>query len=61
MVIGATNLLESLDKAILRPGRFDQIIKIPLPNKKGREKIFELYLEKINYDRKNINSAILSK
>ena len=35
-VIAATNFPESLDPAILRPGRFDEIIKIPTPSIKGR-------------------------
>lgn len=37
IVIGATNLVKSLDPAILRPGRFDKKIKVSLPTKKGRK------------------------
>ena len=36
MVLGATNRLDAIDAAILRPGRFDHIIAIPLPDKQGR-------------------------
>jgi len=36
IVIGATNMEESLDPAIKRPGRFDKIVRIPLPNQMGR-------------------------
>lgn len=43
IVIAATNHLEVLDKAILRPGRFDKIINIPLPDKKGRRDIIEVH------------------
>lgn len=39
IVIAATNRLEALDKAIIRPGRFDRIIHIQLPDVRGREEI----------------------
>lgn len=51
-VVGSTNFPQSLDPAILRPGRFDKILKIPSPTVKGRQKILEHYLKKINYDLK---------
>lgn len=47
IVIGATNLKESLDKAVLRPGRFDKIIEIGLPDRYGRKEILEHYSKKI--------------
>lgn len=47
IIIGATNRLDILDKALLRPGRFSKIIKIDLPDLKSREQLFKLYLEKI--------------
>ncbi|MDR3112241.1 MAG: AAA family ATPase [Elusimicrobiota bacterium] len=48
IVIAATNADENvLDKALLRPGRFDRKISITLPNLKEREKLFEFYLKKI--------------
>jgi ATP-dependent metalloprotease len=37
IVIGATNIEESLDPALMRPGRFDKVIKVPLPDVKGRK------------------------
>jgi ATP-dependent metalloprotease len=43
IVIGATNLEKSIDKAILRPGRFDKVINIPYPDFEGRRKILEYY------------------
>ncbi len=46
VVIGATNRLDIVDAALLRPGRFDIIIEVPLPDKKGRENIFEIHTKK---------------
>lgn len=51
LIIGATNLEESLDKAVLRPGRFDKTINVPLPTRKGRKDILELYVNKIKHDK----------
>jgi len=50
MVIAATNLYNSLDKALVRSGRFDKKIVFDLPNKKEREELFDLYLKKIRLD-----------
>ena len=36
IVIAATNLPETLDQALIRPGRFDRIIAVPLPDVNGR-------------------------
>lgn len=43
LVIGATNRLDILDPAIIRPGRFDRQVKVDLPDKKGRLAILELH------------------
>lgn len=43
IVIAATNRVEVLDKALIRSGRFDKIIFIPLPNKNDREEIFKIH------------------
>ncbi len=43
-VIGATNRIELLDEAVLRPGRFDCLIEIPLPDKEARRAIFDVHL-----------------
>ena len=43
ILIAATNHLEILDSAITRPGRFDRIINIPLPDRKGREEILKVH------------------
>jgi len=43
VVMAATNRPDILDTALLRPGRFDRILLTPVPDKKAREKIFELH------------------
>jgi ATP-dependent metalloprotease len=47
VVIGATNNEQDLDKAAIRPGRFDKIIHVPKPDVKGRKEILDFYLNKI--------------
>eukprot|EP01059_Diplonema_ambulator_P035089 TRINITY_DN8153_c0_g5_i1.p1 TRINITY_DN8153_c0_g5~~TRINITY_DN8153_c0_g5_i1.p1 ORF type:complete len:594 (+),score=219.30 TRINITY_DN8153_c0_g5_i1:1594-3375(+) len=42
LVLGLTNRLEAVDKALLRPGRFEVKIKMPLPDEKGRHEIFTI-------------------
>ena len=44
LVLGATNRLDMLDEAVLRPGRFDEIVKIPLPVETDRRQIFAIHL-----------------
>jgi len=46
VVIGATNRLDIVDSALLRPGRFDRIIEVPMPDAKGRENIFKIHTKK---------------
>jgi len=44
LVLGATNRLDILDPAVLRPGRFDEVVEIPIPNEEDRKEIFEIHL-----------------
>jgi transitional endoplasmic reticulum ATPase len=44
LFLGATNRPDMLDPAILRPGRFDQIVEISLPDEQSRREIFEVHL-----------------
>jgi len=46
-IMAATNRIDMLDPAILRPGRFDRIIEVPLPDVKGREQIFKIHTRKM--------------
>jgi len=50
LTMGATNLAESLDAALLRPGRFDRKIIIEEPDSDGREEIIEYYLSKVKHE-----------
>ena len=50
IVIAATNRIDILDQALLRPGRFDRRIHIALQNRDDRKKILELYLRRKPYD-----------
>ena len=47
VVVGATNAPHLLDSAIMRPGRFDKLIYMPLPDFNGRKAIFKIYLSKL--------------
>ncbi|GGL61873.1 proteasome-activating nucleotidase Pan1 [Halocalculus aciditolerans] len=47
-IIAATNRFDMLDRAILRPGRFDRLIEVPKPNEEGRELIFEIHTRNMN-------------
>ena len=60
LVMAATNRDDVLDPALLRPGRFDRILTVSLPNKEGREAIFKVHArnKKIGED---VNFAALSE
>jgi len=47
-IIGATNRPDILDEALLRPGRFDRIIEIPIPTPEERIEIFKIHMRKMN-------------
>jgi len=49
-IIGATNRIDILDKALLRPGRFDRIIEIPLPEEKGRLSVLKVHCRALTID-----------
>jgi ATP-dependent metalloprotease len=47
IVLGATNRRDDLDKALLRPGRFDVEVQVPTPDYTGRKEILDYYLTKV--------------
>ncbi|KAL0478322.1 ATP-dependent metalloprotease [Acrasis kona] len=55
LVIAATNKRDDLDPALLRPGRVDREITVPLPDSKGREKILNYYLKDKSHQNIDMN------
>jgi len=51
VVLAATNRADMIDPALLRPGRFDKIIQIPLPDKESRQRILEINAEEIPFEK----------
>lgn len=49
VILAATNRPESLDKALLRPGRFDRRVQMELPDLEGRKAILEVHLKKVKH------------
>ncbi len=49
-IIGATNRVDILDPALLRPGRFDRMIYFPVPDEKARESIFSIHSRHLNIE-----------
>lgn len=47
IVMAATNRQNLLDNALIRPGRFDRLVEINLPDLEGRRQIFNVHLSKI--------------
>ncbi|MBU4246376.1 MAG: CDC48 family AAA ATPase [Nanoarchaeota archaeon] len=61
IVIGATNRPDMLDPALLRPGRFDRHVEVPLPDKASRKKIFEVHLKGVPIDKSVKTDALVAK
>ena len=57
-IIGATNRKDILDPAVIRPGRLDRLIHIPIPNKEARFEIFKIHTKNMSFDKK-INHELL--
>jgi proteasome regulatory subunit len=57
-IIAATNRPDILDDALLRPGRFDRVIEIPLPDESGRKTILSIHLERMSTSRVNIAKIV---
>jgi cell division protease FtsH len=50
LIIGATNRADSLDPALMRPGRFDRALYFDLPSKNGRRELIDYFLERRTHD-----------
>ncbi|MDC3298142.1 proteasome-activating nucleotidase [Candidatus Poseidoniaceae archaeon] len=57
-IIAATNRPDILDDALLRPGRFDRIIEIPLPDENGRKNILSIHFDKMSTSRINVAKIV---
>ena len=55
IVIGATNRIDIIDEALLRPGRFDRVIEIPSPDVESRKQIIQIHLKKKPIDTTSIS------
>ena len=53
-VIGATNRKDILDPAVIRPGRLDRLISIPIPNNEARLDILKIHSKSMNFDEKKV-------
>ena len=61
IVLAATNRADILDSALTRPGRFDRKVIVPLPDKEGRKKIFNVHLRDKKYNEVDIDIDGLSE
>ncbi|MCH2648354.1 MAG: proteasome-activating nucleotidase [Candidatus Poseidoniaceae archaeon] len=57
-IIAATNRPDILDEALLRPGRFDRVIEIPIPDDLGRKAIFKLNIDKMSTKKIQLKAII---
>ena len=57
-IIAATNRPDILDDALLRPGRFDRVIEIPLPDEVGRKEILTLHIGKLNTRKVSVKDLV---
>ncbi|NNG12333.1 MAG: ATP-dependent zinc metalloprotease FtsH [Halobacteria archaeon] len=60
IVIAATNRPDVLDPALLRPGRFDRQVVVPLPDVRGREQILRVHLRKVPID-DNVKPSLIAR
>lgn len=60
IVIAATNRPDVLDKALLRPGRFDRQVYVGLPDIRGREQILKVHMRKVPLD-ESVNPVVIAR
>jgi len=57
-IIGCTNRKDILDPAIVRPGRLDRLIYVPLPNEEGRKEIFKIHTANMKIAKVDVNKLM---
>lgn len=57
-IVAATNRIDLLDPALLRPGRFDRIIEIPMPDAEGRKEIFKIHTRNMKLENVDIEELV---
>ncbi|HHE36388.1 MAG TPA: AAA family ATPase [Candidatus Woesearchaeota archaeon] len=60
-IIGCTNRMDILDPAVIRPGRLDRLIEVPIPDEAGLKEIFKIHTKHMTLDKKIRKEAILKK
>lgn len=60
IILGATNFPDSLDKALTRPGRFDKIVPVDLPDVRGRIEILKHHLKKVSVS-KDVDPSVIAR
>ena len=60
IILAATNRADVLDSALLRPGRFDRQVTVPLPDITGRERILQIYLSKVPLSQ-DVDKSIIAR
>jgi 26S proteasome regulatory subunit T5 len=60
-VIAATNRPDSLDPALLRSGRLDRKVELPLPNEDARARIMQIHSRKMNVNKDDVNFSELAR
>jgi cell division protease FtsH len=60
VVVAATNHEDNIDEAMRRPGRFDMLVRLTLPNLPERQKLFDLYIRKLAHDGR-ADTAVLAR
>ncbi|NCC21525.1 MAG: ATP-dependent metallopeptidase FtsH/Yme1/Tma family protein [Alphaproteobacteria bacterium] len=60
IIVAATNRPDVLDPALLRPGRFDRQVVVPLPDVKGRERILKVHLKKVPVSQ-GVNPSVVAR
>jgi len=57
-IVAATNRIDLLDPALLRPGRFDRIIEIPMPDAEGRKEIFKIHTRNMKLENVDLEELV---